>query len=93
MPQNKISTYRRNRIFAYFRRDVTATAAARANRNTANYYCGKIRTLILQSSLPEGGMETGEFEADEPYFECGARPGKVRGAGRPDIRKNREKLL
>ena len=78
MSQNKISTYRRNRIFACFCEDVTATAAAKlagVNRNTANYYYGKIRALMLQESLREGGKETGEFEADESYF--GAR--RVRG--------------
>ena len=58
MSQSKISTYRRNRIFACFCQDVTATAAAKlagVNRNTANYYYGKIRALMLQASLLEGG--------------------------------------
>ena len=110
MPQNKISTYRRNGIFACFCRDVTATAAAGlagVNRNTANYYYGKIRTLILQaSSLLDGGRETSGFEADGPYFGARRVRGKRgRGGGRQDpgvrpaeargqgIRENREKLL
>ena len=83
MPQNKISTYRRNRIFACFCEDVTATAAAKlagVNRNTANYYYGKIRALIFRESLPEGGRETGEFEADESYFGAERVRGK-RGRG------------
>jgi transposase-like protein len=83
MSQSKISTYRRNRIFACFCRDVTATAAAKlagVNRNTANYCYGKIRTPMLQASLREGGRETGEFEADESYFGAKRIRGK-RGRG------------
>jgi transposase-like protein len=83
MSQSKISTYRRNRILACFCQDVTATAAAKlagVNRNTANYYYGKLRALMLQASLQEGGKETGEFEADESYFGAKRIRGK-RGRG------------
>jgi len=72
MPQDKISTYRRNRIFACL--------CGGRNRNTANYYYGKIRTLIFRKSLLEGGRETGEFEADESYFGARRARGK-RGRG------------
>jgi transposase-like protein len=50
MLQNKISTQRRNKIFACFCEDITATAAARlagVNRNAVNYYFNKIRKILL----------------------------------------------
>jgi len=78
MLQNKISTQKRNKIFACFCEDITATATAKlagVNRNTVNYYYNKIRKILLLESLQEGGIETGEFELDESYF--GAK--RVRG--------------
>jgi transposase len=78
MLQKKISTQRRNKIFACFCEDITATATARlagVNRNTVNYYFNKIRKILLLESLQEGGVQTGEFELDESYF--GAK--RVRG--------------
>jgi len=78
MSQSKISAQNRNVIFACFCQDITATAAAKlagVNRNTANYYYNEIRRMLLEQSLCEGGMETGEFELDESYF--GAK--RVRG--------------
>jgi transposase len=78
MLQNKISTQRRNKIFACFCQDITATAAAKlagVNRNTVNYYYNRIRKILLLESLKDGGVETGEFELDESYF--GAK--RVRG--------------
>jgi transposase-like protein len=76
--QKKISTQRRNKIFACFCEGITATAAARlagANRNTVNYYFNRIRKILLLESLQEGGVEAGEFELDESDF--GAK--RVRG--------------
>jgi transposase len=59
MLQNKINTQRRNKIFAYFCQDITATATAKlagVNRNTVNYYFNKIRKILLVESLQEGGV-------------------------------------
>jgi transposase len=78
MLQNKISTHRRNKIFACFCQGITATAAARlagVNRNTANYF-NRIFNILLPESLQEGSGRTGECELDESYF--GAK--RVRGA-------------
>jgi transposase-like protein len=57
-----------------------ATKPAGVNRNTANYYYGKIRALIFWGSLPEGGKETGECEADKSYLGVKRVRGK-RGRG------------
>ena len=83
MLQNKISVQKRNKIFACFCEDITATATARlvgVNRNTVNYYYNKIRRILLLESLKEGGIETGEFELDESYFGAKRIRGK-RGRG------------
>jgi transposase len=84
MSQGKISTYRRNRIFACFCQDVTATAAAElveVNRKTANCYYNEIREKILKETLRETPADDGEFEADESYFGARRVRGK-RGRGR-----------
>jgi transposase-like protein len=74
---------RGNKILACFCKYVTATAAARlagVNRNTVNYYFNKIRKILSSASLQEGGVQTGEFEVDEPYFGTKRVRGK-RGRG------------
>jgi hypothetical protein len=54
MFQQKISTQRRNKHFACFCQDITATAKGRlagVNRNTVNYYYNKIRRILLLESI------------------------------------------
>ena len=66
-----------------FCEDITAIAATklvRENRKTANNYYNAIREKTLVESLKDMSVDSGEFEADESYFEARRVRGK-RGRG------------
>ena len=81
MRKSRLSPYKQNRLIELFVAGVAARTAAQlvsVNKNTAAYYCHRLRLLIYQSSV-HLEMFDGEIEADERYF-GGQRKGK-RGRG------------
>jgi len=80
---NKISRYKIEKILRCFSEDLPAVKAAallKHNRKTIDRYYNIFREKILQASIKEMEVVSGEFELDESYFGATRVRGK-RGRG------------